>query len=745
MTCAFAADHCGKKLMQPNMPANVNPGSRGRQRILFRPTCGVSPWVATLVCGWVTAASCPAPLYAGVDGIFGDVVMPTTSPASVLPDAVQSDVNAFLIAERQNHTLIVDLPLDVSFPSSIPNEDFSDDILPAGTQVSSYLLHADRASPFARPQFTGQIEFTETILGLIVLESTLDATDRFVGANAIWPNYPTGQIDRGIELDGSDNIQYQDHFLEFSIFADTLMDQVRIITMPEPEGFTFSVDVQGPTAGSFGSSDNAPNASFPGNSTLPISGGDILTVGGSGGTGPNPPRDGPFNDPDDLPGIVVFGGDASFQTRGLDLSTVSIGPLNEAEAEVDALSYGRDEGNSIQFSVDEFVRGKQIGKAPNEVILEGASNLGEASADVFTFRGSPVERTLPTVYAHGNLKAIDGNASDAGSVGLGLVEPNPPNPLPPRPFAQPNEFDVGDNLDAMDVDTTPSDLAGHIYFSLDGGFRDPFETDDSTGGPRPNIGTAFQNLTDGVNSGAAVLVQIPLAGRKVYASPDVLGLDQHCGKKDCNGSDDLDGLILQDFGDPTVFDPVGEGDVLLFSVRRGSSVIGQLDSRLGEPIEEGDILTVPRDGSNVPRIFLPAEYLGLDTRRSSGAPEGEDLVSMDFAITASVVDGDMDCSGLPLDNGDADAFALAIRDPNSYTVDFFLCGSPPTLHGNFDGDVDFDFDDITGFVSELEATGSMSALLASRIILGIPEPTSLSLAGLALLVLVGRRRCHRVD
>jgi len=740
-----------------------NPGGQGSRRAAALPLMdqpgprlpGFAIRTGFLI--WICLAASPS--VAGILNTVGAVIQPFPLPLSVLQNHTESDANILILPEQQNLTLTDNLLVDIVTPGSFPGDPLSTDVIPAGTKVSSYLLHADRVDAAGQPPLVvnGSVEFEEKVLGLIILENSLNTSDGILGASAINHYYPTGKIRRGIELNGSDLVQWSGDIVEFGFEMGSIMDQVRIITVAEPEGVTFSIDVQGPTGGSFGSNDNAPTASFPGNFYFPISGGDILTVGRPGGPGPNPPVAGPLTDPDDVPGIVVFAGDGNGLTRGLDLMTVKIGPNDEPENEVDALSYGRDRGNAIRFSVDEFVAGNQIGIAPNDVIVEGATGKREASADVFTFRGTAVPRVLPTVFVNGNTSFIDGDASELGTVGLGLVEPNPPNRVPSPPKSLPDQFDQGDNLDAMDLDTTPGDLEGYIYFSLDGGFDDPLETGDVIGGRGPNIGTAQANPVFGITSGAAVLVQIPGIGKAVYASPAELGLDSHCSGDLCDGSDDVDSLILRDFGDPAVFDPSGDGDFLLFSVRRGSAVIGVLDSRLGVPIGEGDILMAPLEGTNVPQIFIPAELLGLASARrgsdfaaasvglvavaGAGAGVGEDVVAMDLALT-SLVDGDMDCSGLPLDAGDIDSFALAIRNAAGYAGDIMLCLSSPVSHGNFDGDSDFDFDDITGFVNEFASTGVMPSGAALALITAFPEPTSASLGAMALVFLVGygRRR-----
>jgi hypothetical protein len=70
--------------------------------------------------------------------------------------------------------------------------------------------------------------------------------------------------------------------------------------------------------------------------------------------------------------------------------------------------------------------------------------------------------------------------------------------------------------------------------------------------------------------------------------------------------------------------------MLLFSVRRGSAVIGTPDSLFGIPISPGDILIPPVFAGGPPAIFIAAEWLGLATTRSMGVPfGGDDLDALD--------------------------------------------------------------------------------------------------------------------
>jgi hypothetical protein len=267
--------------------------------------------------------------------------------------------------------------------------------------------------------------------------------------------------------------------------------------------------------------------------------------------------------------------------------------------EVDALSYGQDRGLNLQFSVDEFASGLP-GPQPPDVASEGAGGAAEASADVFVYLG-PVVPTAPGPIV-GNNAGIDGDGlAPSGRRGLGLIEPNPPTPgaLP----------DPGDNLDAFDVDTSISDIAGPIFFSLDSTFVDPTE------GPPANTGTAIGN---GV-SGADVLWSLA-GGAPVVAVPALaLGLDL-AGPD----TDDLDALAFDDADQSLT---LTAGDTLYFSVRRGSAVIGTPDSAFGIAIEEGDILMPPSVPGLPPAIFIAADALGLGTARAGTAgPFGPDDV-----------------------------------------------------------------------------------------------------------------------
>jgi hypothetical protein len=156
----------------------------------------------------------------------------------------------------------------------------------------------------------------------------------------------------------------------------------------------------------------------------------------------------------------------------------------------------------------------------------------------------------------------------------------------------------------------------------------------------------------------------------VWAAANVLGLDFFGGD-----TDDLDALAVWDNGNG-VYDAAaapfdwsqGAADMVLFSVRRGSAVIGQPDSLWGDPIEEGDVLMprLPGGMSPFPAILIPAEFLGLGTRRSGtshacgAAQYADDLDALDIVPGAV-----FDCN----QNGVEDAIDIFSGNSNDFDKD----------------------------------------------------------------------------
>lgn len=378
---------------------------------------------------------------------------------------------------------------------------------------------------------------------------------------------------------------------------------------------TFSIDRFGPVI--------ASPSTCPGGL---ITGADILTPSSGAPCAPSTAVVGPLP----LPSIVIPGGPGGL---GIPTAVGCIGapPGANCPAEVDALSYGLDQimtatglnlpASSIFFSVDEYAQGIPGSPFAPNVLTEGIGfGANDAAADVFrNTLAMPILPLGPGAPATaGNKGVIDGDANPSGSgaiyAGVGIREPRLPVFGPgPR---------TGDNIDALDfgkLPINPAGTVGPIYFSLDAGFPDVLRG-------VPNTNTA---LVNGFLPGA-VLVQNGGGAPVVYAMPFQLGLDL-TGQ----ATDDLDALALQENGLPG-FQPVNGsglvGDRIVFSVRRGSAVIGTPDSLFGLPICEGDLLTVPTAPGLPPSIFIAAEWLGLNTFRVTAGIVSDELDALDIEV-----------------------------------------------------------------------------------------------------------------
>jgi len=397
---------------------------------------------------------------------------------------------------------------------------------------------------------------------------------------------------------------------------------------PAQAQFTFSIDYAGFTI-------SAPD-SF---TAVPITEGDLLTPAlGAPALGPLP-----------VPGIDVSGGFAG----GLGLighaPCVGHPPNTQCRIELDAVSYGQDLmansagflANSIWFSTDTFALGVPGGPPPT---VFSEAPCADLATDVFgsgiTMPPGPIP---PFAFIGGNTGLIDGDGmvSTCGIVypGVGLLEPSFPTGQP-----------IGDNLDALNYDSFPPPggfgfPATGVYFSLDGVNVHPI-----TGGA--GVGTAAGH---GFSASDVLLTAAPGGPPVLWAPGPMLGLDI------AGGQDDLDALAIAENGsglfEPSLqpYDWLGGGtDMVLFSVRIGSPVIGMPDSIFGIPIAAGDILTTPLPTafggvSPFPGIFIAAENLDLSTTRSFGGFD-DDLNALDLVQTAG-----SDCNG----NGIDDALDIA--------------------------------------------------------------------------------------
>jgi len=317
----------------------------------------------------------------------------------------------------------------------------------------------------------------------------------------------------------------------------------------------------------------------------------------------------------------------------------------------------------LYLSVDADAVGMMLPAAPSIV---SEAPLGESAADMFVSLAlgpgplAPFGTPMP-----GSTAVLDGNGVQGASAfryrGLGLREPTFPGAALPT---------SGDNLDALAswlplAQNWP--LTG-VFFSLDGALIDPW-----TGIPGSNSAVAH-----GFVGGDVLVTPIPNMPPLLYAPANQLGLDQFGPN-----TDDLDALVICENNVPgwqralSPYDWIFGQDLLLFSVRRGSAVIGRPDSIFGLPISEGDVLVPPVPGglSPMPGIFIAAENLGLATVRQGMFLRNDELDALELPTSPF-----FDCNG----NGVEDSLEIRIGGSPDLNNDGIpdAC-NPPILYGKF--------------------------------------------------------------
>ncbi len=483
----------------------------------------------------------------------------------------------------------------------------------------------------------------------------------------------------------------------------TLPVLVGLAVLPQDDEtkILFTIDWKGPTISVLDSGGGTP-----------ITEADILTPGtGVPEFGPLPP-----------PSIEVRG-----DALGLSNYAACIGhpPGTPCGVEVDSLSQGLDAllqngalpgGQRLWFSVDEWAVGDPSLTTGPTVFTEGGVN--DAAADAFVEYGLPAGPLPPSPSPGTHVGTLDGNglpsAPPSGLVyrGIGLIEPTIPGTPPPN---------TGDNLDSLDLTTAVGFPPLGYFFSLDAAFVDPKTN-------LPNSGSAgIQGF-----SGADVLRTATPAGTPtLYASAQQLGLN-------LVGPDDIDAMVLSENGDGIFqvsqqpYDWVGGGkDMLLFSVRRGSAVIGQLDSIFGVPIEEGDILTAPLPTSMGglslnPGIFYAAENLGLSTSRTHGEAHGDDVDALDittqpyFDCNHNGVEDSVDIAT----GGSSDTNNNGVPDECEAITEYCYCGVGDAPCANPDPEVDGGCANSTGQGGHLYFNGTQSVSADDLVLISDKLPTS---------------------
>ncbi|HTQ37531.1 MAG TPA: hypothetical protein VMJ32_00795 [Pirellulales bacterium] len=178
-------------------------------------------------------------------------VLLSTPPASLLKGALTGQVSVF--DELTDFVLPSDLHTDTNgwghgIPGlySTPSTTFPG-VIPAGTVVSSFMIHFDTAGGAFDPDTAAcEVVTDENIIGAIFSDSNLDLSDGIVGSSST--TYPNGYQYRGATVDpleGNDSLEigvpgdvgigFSRTVTALSLEVGGAVDEVRIITAPVPE------------------------------------------------------------------------------------------------------------------------------------------------------------------------------------------------------------------------------------------------------------------------------------------------------------------------------------------------------------------------------------------------------------------------------------------------------------------------------------------------------------------------------
>jgi hypothetical protein len=167
---------------------------------------------------------------AAITSTSGAVVQ-IAPPASVQENALQSDTEIRAFDEQQCVTLTSPVQLDFSAVGG-------SGLIPAGTSVSSQLLHFDPTGG-SSVTLSGSMSTDGTIIGAITTDAGLDASDSLGAPGTV---YPTGTFGRGLDpvVQGDTVTVSADLLTATTTVTDRFhFDQIRVITHcvpPPPTG-----------------------------------------------------------------------------------------------------------------------------------------------------------------------------------------------------------------------------------------------------------------------------------------------------------------------------------------------------------------------------------------------------------------------------------------------------------------------------------------------------------------------------
>lgn len=159
----------------------------------------------------------------------GDIQYINPPPRNVRSGQTEDNDTIFLFEERQNVWLLESISVDIT--SSKRYDSSSNRLTPgtisANTPVNSYFLHFDRkGNSYDGKRASGTVTFDEEILGLIVLNTNHNASNRWLGN----PGTIYAGRHAALELSGRDSINWYGNALQLNLRTTQNIDQLRVIT-----------------------------------------------------------------------------------------------------------------------------------------------------------------------------------------------------------------------------------------------------------------------------------------------------------------------------------------------------------------------------------------------------------------------------------------------------------------------------------------------------------------------------------
>lgn len=152
-------------------------------------------------------------------------------PASVTRSGLQDNNFIYAFPEAQNVTLASPLSVNISVPGEYFARDhkYTPTVFPKGAKVNSYFIESNTVGTQTF-RYSGSITFKTQVIGLIVGDAYLDASDAVLGAAGTL--YPTHDPKRGLDQVNPDSISLSNDRKTVKVLFEThkAIDEVRVIT-----------------------------------------------------------------------------------------------------------------------------------------------------------------------------------------------------------------------------------------------------------------------------------------------------------------------------------------------------------------------------------------------------------------------------------------------------------------------------------------------------------------------------------